>query len=105
MDPVRVKLYGLFAVTRRGYLTQLTIAGFLLVGLLVLRTYLPPPPAEQKGHLPAVSHWIWWLLNNLPWVVLAFTILYGIEAAVVLRRFAQKEALQRTRPPKGSPKP
>ena len=33
-----------------------------------------------------------WLLENLHWVVLAFVILFGIEAFFVLRRFARLEA-------------
>ena len=105
MAPTRVKLYGLFNVTRRGYLTQLTIAGFLLIGLLVIWSYLPPPPSQQKGSLPPSATRIWWLLHNLPWVVFALVVLYGIEAAIVLRRFAQKEALEKTQPSETLPKP
>lgn len=90
MEPVKVKLYGLFAVSRRGYLTQVAVTVFLLVGLLIVWSYLPPPPAPQKAG--AASHVIWPLLDALPWVVLALTVWLVLEAVFVLRRFAQKEA-------------
>src|SRR5437868_6366072 len=95
MEPVRIKLYGLMPVTKRGYLIQLTLAACLLVGLLLVWTYLPARPAEQKGTLPPRSAWIWAVLDKLPWLVAGIAALYGIEAVIVLRRFALKEAAQR----------
>jgi hypothetical protein len=95
MEPVRVKLYGLMPVTKRGYLFQLTLAACLLGGLLYVWTYLPPRPADQKGVLPPRSVWIWAVLDKLPWLVAAVAALYGIEAVIVFRRFARKEAAQR----------
>src|SRR5258707_1378953 len=85
-------------MAERGYVAQLVFAGLLLIALFVLWTSLASGPTRKVEKLPAarlefvntVTHW-------LPWVVLVIAVLYGIEAVIVLRRFAQKEAMLRAR--------
>ena len=93
--PVRIKLYGLFAVTRRGYLVILII-GVLLLGVLfgvwvvwVTRSLPAEAPAEGPGRMVPL------LLNHLYLLVLFLAVLLGLEAYVVFRRFARAEALRR----------
>jgi hypothetical protein len=98
MEPVRIRLYGLFSVTRRSYLIQLGIAVVLLcllASVQFLVPKLPPPPAGKEE--PAQLARIVWLLNNTFWIALGLGLLFALEAFVVLRRFAREEALQRER--------
>jgi hypothetical protein len=95
--PIRIKLYGLVSVTRRGYLVQLVAVVFLLAVLLGVWMNLPrtsdlrnPPPEFVR---------LVTLLSYLPWVVLAIAVLVAVEAFVVLRRFAREEAKRRAPSP------
>ncbi len=92
--PIRIKLYGLFSVTRRGYIAQLAIGGLLLIGLLIVRAMMPSLSqlGGQTEDMAVRGRVMLWLLDNLHWVVLAFVILFGVEAFFVLRRFARLEA-------------
>jgi hypothetical protein len=93
--PVRIRLYGMFTVTRRGYLMQTTVSLVLLGVLLVLWLRRPPlPPMAPKEMTPGLA-WLVWLLNALPWLVLVMTALLVLEAVWVLRRFAREEARQK----------
>jgi hypothetical protein len=100
VEPVRVKVYGLVSMTRRGYLTQLAVAGLLVVVWLAFRwLYWPgvrPDPAkvrEQRLRYMIV------LLDNIPWIVVVVAALLLLEAWLVLRRFRQKEAAQASQKP------
>jgi hypothetical protein len=91
MEPVRVKLYGLFTVTKRRYLWQLALTVLLLVVLLVMWWFLPNlQPVDGRGDPPHVA-WAIWLLRYLPWVVAGLAVLVLLEAVVVFRRFARAE--------------
>jgi hypothetical protein len=94
MEPVRIRLYGLKSVTRRGYLVQLIISIGLLLALLVIGFVMPPLPAEEVNDRPSLVM-VTTLLNHLPWIALVLAILLGLEAVLVLRRFAREEARQR----------
>jgi hypothetical protein len=100
--PVRIKLYGFVTVTRRGYLTQLVLAGILLAALIgmwyYVRQKIDPAVSPDVARVRAV-------FDFLPWVVLVIAVLYVIEATVVLRRFAREEARRRAQPPQPPPKP
>jgi hypothetical protein len=91
-DPIRIKLYGLFTMTRRGYLTQLVIAAFLLVALAVLPSFLPLAPPGRGIEVPDRLLLVLSVLKNLPWIALGLAVLFGIEAFFVLRRFRREEA-------------
>jgi hypothetical protein len=101
--PIRIKLYGLMSVTRRGYLVQLGAMVVLLVVLLVIWWWLPP--AAGASNLPLEVQRLLTALNALPWVVLGIAVLVTLEAYFVLRRFAREEALRRAKAPPEPPKP
>jgi hypothetical protein len=93
MEPVRIKLYGLFKVTRRGYLVQLMMALVMLTVLLAIRYLMPPVQLQVKNdEMSARGRFLIALLANLHWVVAGFALLFGLEAWIVLRRFARLEA-------------
>ena len=95
-DPIRIKLYGLFTVTRRSYLTQLGIAGILLAALVFLPSFLPLTPPGRGVELPEGIQRMLSLLRNLPWIALGVAVLFGIEACFVFRRFRREEARRQT---------
>jgi hypothetical protein len=96
MEPVRIRLYGLISITKRGYLMQLGVAGLLLVVLLVIRMSIPLSTEKLDQPVPAPLAWMIFLLANLHWFVLALALLFALEAFFVLRAFARAEA---SRPP------
>jgi hypothetical protein len=106
MEPVRIKLYGLISVTRWGYRILLGLSAVLLLVLLGLSLWVrtrigPDEPAVADGpdRPSALLLAARTFLGLLPWVVAVAALLVGIEAIVVLRRFAREEVLQRARLP------
>lgn len=93
MDPVRIRLYGLVSVTKRGYLIQLVVAAVVLAGLLLLRILAPPLP--DAAGTPSGLEFLAGFLRNLHWIVLALAALFALEAYIVLRRFGREEAKRR----------
>jgi len=105
-QPIRVKLYGLFPVTRRSYLAQLFVAVLLLVVLLILWMWLQNDRAGRQGVLSCrPGRKALFALSRLGDLGLCrpLAALCAIEAWIVLRRFSQKEALQRARPAEPQP--
>jgi hypothetical protein len=99
--PVRIKLYGLVTVTKRGYLAQLAAAALMLAALVVIRAYVPPVgELARQEYVPAAASAALWFLTNLHWIALALAALFAVEAFFVLRRFAREEAKQ---PPAAAP--
>jgi hypothetical protein len=93
--PVRIRMYGMFTVTRRSYLMQVAVSLGLLGFLLVLWLRRPPLPATAARDMtPGLARLIW-LLGALPWLVLVLAVLIVLEAVWVLRRFAREEARQK----------
>jgi len=105
VEPVRIKLYGLVSMTRRGYLIQLTIGLALLAALAGLATYMPPLPNLAEEGKPQTLYVTvsLWVLRHLPWIVLTVAVLFALEAVIVLRRFARAESRERERLAKASP--
>jgi len=99
MEPVRIKLYGLFPTTRRSYVLQLIVAAVLCAGLLIFRFVMPPFPVPEElarkepSHLLIMGFW-----SKIPWVVLGLAVLQTAEALFVFRRFAREEAVRQARP-------
>ncbi len=103
MDPVRVRVYGLFPLTKRRYLIQ-AVSGVVASGIFlaawwfaapIVREHLstpnmPPPVAATAAWYSAVLEWI-------PWVVLAALVYKGIEVFFVLRAFARDTSPERER--------
>lgn len=104
ITPVRVRIYGLFRMTRRTYLVLQSIVlslatGCLIVGLLTVpgigrwRFFELPPIPVPPG---------WWgqqALIGCFWVGALALPLELIELFVVLARFKRAEAAQRTSQP------
>ncbi len=95
--PIRIKLYGLVSVTKRGYVAQLVIVVVLLA--VLLGVWLRLPPAAERQELPPDVGRLMALLSYLPWVVVGIAVLVALEAFFVLRRFAREEAKRRAAPP------
>ncbi len=98
--PVRVKIYGLLSVTKRGYLILLSIGLALLLGLLTVRFVLPLPTVAADATVGVAL--LAWSLANLHWIILAALFLEGMEAMYILRCFQREEALRRARLPESS---
>jgi hypothetical protein len=94
MEPVRLKVYGI-ALTRRGYVT-LQVLMMLLLGALIALLYAIETRAPQSGLRPW-QEFVALVVRNLYWIVPVALVLDGVEVLLVLRRFAEKEALQRKR--------
>jgi hypothetical protein len=104
MEPVRVKLYGLFWRTRTRYLIDSGI-GLAVLGAMVIGWFSCWPPLKDKLEviehhqiqagkppLPPYMQITIAVLNVLP-IILGATALYkGMEMYFVLQNFARKEA-------------
>jgi hypothetical protein len=112
MEPVRVKVYGLFWRTRQRYLVDSAIG--LAALLAVFIAWFPgwPPLKEriatiekyriEKGEagLPTYMQFTVAILDVLPLILTATALFKCLEMYLVLRAFARKEAEQ-TRPTTG----
>ncbi|HVS35071.1 MAG TPA: hypothetical protein VMS17_05780 [Gemmataceae bacterium] len=96
MQPARVKLYGLFWMTKRRYLFQAVVsfvgAAVVLAGWFVswrgLRARLMQegvPESKPRTVLVAV-------MDNVPWILAAAIAYQAAEVYLMLRLFARKEA-------------
>jgi hypothetical protein len=105
MGPVRIKVYGLFARTRRRYLIEAAVGGLLLLGALVAWWLGWPELEARLKRLPPSRGVLMTeaVLANAPWIVLAAAVLKSIELIAVLRRFTREETLQRARNPQPQP--
>jgi hypothetical protein len=115
-EPIKIRMYGFFTITKRGYMTLLAFSLALIAGLLAVWLFLKPnldrvasaqalggrpsgldaegkslPPAAPVAPSPEYDI-AFLLLNNIPWILLGLTALFGLEAYVMLRRFARAEA-------------
>jgi hypothetical protein len=100
VDPPRIKLYGLFPLTRRRYVAQVVAALVLAAGLLVGWWFFRESVRQQfeGAALPSVELFLacW---NALPVIVLVLVALQALEAFFVLRLFRRREADRAAEPP------
>ncbi len=96
MEPVRVKLYGLFSMTKRRYVFQ---AAASVVGavLVLVGWYFAWPglrPRLTRPDLPASTFrtLIVAVMDAVPWILLTALAYQAAEVYLVLRAFARKEA-------------
>jgi hypothetical protein len=99
MEPVQIRYYGLFWLTKSGYLIGTLIAACgVVVGFLMAYPtgYLPPPrwPWEPVPD-PYLTGARGWLYNHLYDLALFCLVMEAIDIVVTLRRFARKEAERR----------
>jgi hypothetical protein len=92
--PVRIKVYGLISLTRRGYLMCLAAGLVLLVILLLLwALVMTEPLGLHQSEETTFGQVLWtFLRQNLPWILLLAALLEALEALVVLRRFRRAVA-------------
>jgi hypothetical protein len=93
VEPVRVKVYGLYPLTKRRYLTQ-AVAGVVMAVLILVGWWFGWPPLRDRlmqRELPAAMTAVVAVLNNVPWILLAALVFKAIEVFFVLRAFARKE--------------
>src|SRR5208283_3964505 len=114
-EPIRIKLYWIFTVTRPGYLMQQFISVLCLLTVLGIWYTMPRLPGADSspvprgtggGHhagegsrsppgLPPEIVRLFWAMNQIPKVALVLLLLVLVESVFVLRMFARKEAEQR----------
>ncbi len=106
VQPVRVKIYGLFSFTRRGYLREAVLEGLLLVA--VVSGWVLGWPDYRKMLLlrespaPLTSKTIA-LFDSIPWILAAAVLAKFLEMMFVLRAFARKEEAARLAEPPPTP--
>jgi hypothetical protein len=93
VEQVRVKVYGLFSLTKRRYLGQ-AATGVVFAVLVLAAWWFGWPPLRDRltrAEVPASAFrdFLVAVLNNVPWIVLAVLVYKAIEVFFVLRAFAR----------------
>jgi hypothetical protein len=108
MEPVRVKVYGLFKRTRKRYLIDSALGLAALLAVFVAWFALWPvlhgriESSRQQLHWAELPTWMRLtvaVLDVLPWILTATALFKCLEMFLVLRCFARKEAEQTRQPP------
>ena len=97
MDPVRVRLYGMFSRTKRQYVSQQIVAVLMLIPLAGIWIYwrLQIAPELAGRTFPRHIAMMLSLFDMIPWLVVPLALAIGLETFLVMRIFARKEAAQR----------
>jgi len=94
VDPVRVKVYGLFSLTRSRYVRQAS-AGFAALVLVLFVWWLGWPVLAKRftgvKNLPGWMLVTVAILKHVPWLLLGVSVWKAVEMWFVLRAFARKE--------------
>jgi hypothetical protein len=94
VDPVRVKVYGLFSLTRRRYVRQ-AIAGLVALVLAMIAWWFGWPVLDKRfgnaDHLPRSMTVTLAILRHTPWLLGGVAVWKIVEMWFVLRLFARKE--------------
>jgi hypothetical protein len=101
VEPVRVKVYGLFSLTKRRYVTQ-AVTGVVFVGLLFAGWCFGWPPLRDRltqaaAPESAFRDFLVAVLDNVPWILFAVFVYKAIEVFFVLRAFARHTNPKRER--------
>ena len=89
MEPVRIRVYGLFPLTKRRYLGQ-AVAGVVATVLVFVGWWFAWPPMRDRLTRPelppsAFRDGIVAVMNDVPWILLAALVYKAVEVVVVLR--------------------
>jgi hypothetical protein len=98
VQPVRVKIYGLFSFTRRGYLREAIVEGLLLVAVVSVWVLGWEDCRKTLLLLEPQTPWTTRtiaLFDVLPWILLGAVLAKALEMTLVLRAFARKEQAAR----------
>lgn len=87
---VRIPLYGLMKVTKRGYFILLALQAMLLAVSTVVVVLM-----FRKPEVLASSRYTRLLSGLLPAILVVVTVWLVLEAVIVLRRFRREESKQR----------
>ena len=103
MEPVRVKVYGLFSLTKRRYVSQ-AVAGVVGAVVVFVGWFFAWPPMRDRltrPDLPPSSfrEMIVAILSNVPWILLAALVFKAVEVYIVLSIFGRKEAAAAAKTP------
>ena len=101
VEPVRVKVYGLFPRTRRRYLIETAMGGIFALILFAGWWFGWPQLRQRLVHLdlPPLMRVIVAVLDQAPWLLLAAILWKGMEVFLVLRAFARREAQKQVTDP------
>jgi hypothetical protein len=102
VQPVRVRIYGLFTFTRTGYLREAVVEGLLVVVVVVV--WILGWPESRKMLIlqepkPEATNNLITLMDAVPWILIVAVLAKGVEIVVVLRAFARKASQAAPPPP------
>jgi hypothetical protein len=96
MPPIRVKVYGMLSMSKAGYLTVQVIGLVVLLALDFVLFFYVARPEIPRGTEPSLTVRLsLWLLDALPWLILAGLAYESLETWLMLKKFAREEARQR----------
>jgi len=101
-EPVKIRYYGLIAMTKKAYLWATALAGLFALAFFVMGLVaglLPPLalPWNQIPRFPNQSGFGVWLYEYFYWILLILLVLEALDILLTLRKFAHKEAELRAR--------
>lgn len=100
MDPVRVRHWGLWAITKRTYLISQTGVALTWLALLIIYLQLPNPLPRTPPGAEGTLLFAWTMLRWIPTVLVVVAIWFVLDMCIVLWLFASKEAAQKANPAK-----
>lgn len=100
MDPVRIRHWGLWAITKRTYLISQTGVALTWLALLIIYLQLPNPLPRTPPGAEGALLFAWTMLRWIPTVLIVVAIWFVLDMWIVLWLFASKEAARKANPAK-----
>jgi hypothetical protein len=94
--PVRIKLFGLAPAGKRTYLLVQSVVFLVLAAVVVVTFTVPAAQLLDWVGIKRRPPQLLWVMDLLPWIFLLTLFGEALETYLGLRRFAHKEALQKT---------